>query len=335
MRLSTLFLSSSLATALAWPSVWPYEKRATALPSNWKPGVKWQIVIHAPIDIRTTVIPTEAQVWDIDYFHALDHPEIIPALKSPAPDVDNVVLCYINVGAIEQYERDYTDFPQAAIGKSYEDYPEWWIDVRRPDVLEFMKKRLVKAAEAGCDGVDADNIDGYDWDEPGVDKTGWNLTRHDLITYVTELADYAHSIDTLRGVPLMFGQKNANHLASHLVNIVDFAVLEDCQGLNGRLPGVHEAYCQDFQAFVTGENRTDGKKIPVFEIEYPESTENGGTNLTRRDWEYYCNRDKVEVGNVDFSQVIKHESDRIDGWVQYCRENEEEGKFWTATLPIG
>jgi len=71
------------------------------------------------------------------------------------------VLCYINVGAIEQYERDYTDFPQAAIGKSYEDYPEWWIDVRRPDVLEFMKKRLVKAAEAGCDGVDADNIDGY------------------------------------------------------------------------------------------------------------------------------------------------------------------------------
>jgi hypothetical protein len=80
MRLSTLFLSSSLATALAWPSVWPYEKRATALPSNWKPGVKWQIVIHAPIDIRTTVIPTEAQVWDIDYFHALDHPEIIPAL---------------------------------------------------------------------------------------------------------------------------------------------------------------------------------------------------------------------------------------------------------------
>lgn len=168
-----------------------------------------------------------------------------------------------------------------------------------------------------------------------MDKTGWNLTEADLIKYVTTLADYAHSLNTLRGIPLMFGQKNANHLADRLIHIVDFAVLEDCQGLNGRLPGVHEAYCHDFQDFVTGEVRSDGKKLPVFEIEYPGSTENGSTNLTRSDWEYYCNRDKVEVGNVDFSQVIKHESEQIDGWVQYCSENEKMGKFWTVTLPIG
>lgn len=81
--------------------------------------------------------------------------------RNPAPDVDNVVLCYVNIGAIEQYEADYSSFPQDAIGNSYEDYPEGWIDVRREDVVEFMKKRLVKAAEIGCDGIDADNIDGY------------------------------------------------------------------------------------------------------------------------------------------------------------------------------
>lgn len=72
-----------------------------------------------------------------------------------------MVLCYINVGAIEQFEADYEDFPGDALGNGYDGYPEWWVDIRRPDVVEFMKKRLHKAAEIGCDGVDADNIDGY------------------------------------------------------------------------------------------------------------------------------------------------------------------------------
>ena len=69
--------------------------------------------------------------------------------------MDNVVLCYINIGAIEREEADYTQFPKAAMGKKYTDYPEWWIDVRRADVVEFMKKRFVKAAEAGCDAYGA------------------------------------------------------------------------------------------------------------------------------------------------------------------------------------
>ena len=56
------------------------EPRAPSLPASWKPGVKWQIVIHAPVDINETVIPSDARVWDIDYFHALSHPEIIPKL---------------------------------------------------------------------------------------------------------------------------------------------------------------------------------------------------------------------------------------------------------------
>lgn len=133
----------------------------------------------------------------------------------------------------------------------------------------------------------------------------------------------------------MFGQKNANHLASRLVNTVDFAVLEDCQGFNWRFPGVHEAFCHDFQAFVTGENRTDGRSLPVFEIEYPGSTGNGSEDLSKADWNYYCDREERLVGNIGFSQIIKHESGQLDGWGQYCRENERLGKVRTATLPIG
>lgn len=80
MRAPLTFAYCLAATTLAVPS--PVEPRAPSLPASWKPGVKWQIVIHAPVDVNETIIPSDAQVWDIDYFHALNHPDIIPALVS-------------------------------------------------------------------------------------------------------------------------------------------------------------------------------------------------------------------------------------------------------------
>jgi len=81
--------------------------------------------------------------------------------KSPSAGVDNTVICYINLGAIQESESDYPSFPKDAIGNDYDGYPEWWIDTSRSDVIDFMKKRLAKAAEVGCDGIDGDNIDGW------------------------------------------------------------------------------------------------------------------------------------------------------------------------------
>ncbi|MBE3042742.1 endo alpha-1,4 polygalactosaminidase [Candidatus Bathyarchaeota archaeon] len=155
------------------------------------------------------------------------------------------------------------------------------------------------------------------------------------LTYVEDLAATAHATMTTRGLPLMFGQKNAPHLAPYLVNTVDFAVLEDCQGLNWRFPGMHESFCHDFQAFVTGQNRTDGSPLPVFEIEYPGSVGDGSEELSVPDFNYYCGREERLVGNIGFSQIIKHESGELDGWAQYCRETERLGRVRTATLPIG
>jgi hypothetical protein len=56
-----------------------------ALPAIWEPGVKWQIVLQAPIDITKPLQPADARVWDIDYFHALAHPNIIPHLVGFPP----------------------------------------------------------------------------------------------------------------------------------------------------------------------------------------------------------------------------------------------------------
>jgi hypothetical protein len=82
MRFSILLCSYAFTAASLVGPVLAAFKRATnaTLPSTWKPGVKWQIVLHAPVDASKPIVPSEARVWDIDYFHALKYPEIIPKL---------------------------------------------------------------------------------------------------------------------------------------------------------------------------------------------------------------------------------------------------------------
>ena len=161
-------------------------------------------------------------------------------------------------------------------------------------------------------------------DDP--DKTGFNLNEQDLVDYVTKLADYAHSqLRTQRGLPLMFGQKNARALSQRLQPITDFAVLEECLGT--RIPSEeHPIFCDNFQNFV--KNATNPK--PVFEIEYPLSVKDHDTkNMNRDDWIFFC---QTPNGNNQFSEVIKHSSDFVDGWGQYCSTSETEGTFNTTTL---
>lgn len=80
MRASLALAPFLAASTIAVPA--PGNPRPPSLPASWKPGVKWQIVIHAPVDVNQTIIPSDARVWDIDYFHALENPDIIPALVS-------------------------------------------------------------------------------------------------------------------------------------------------------------------------------------------------------------------------------------------------------------
>lgn len=95
MRIS-LALYYGLTAVLAAPS--PAETPTPRLPASWKPGVKWQIVIHAPVDVNQTIVPSDAGVWDIDYFHALKHPDIIPTLVSGFPAaVEHCVRALVNL----------------------------------------------------------------------------------------------------------------------------------------------------------------------------------------------------------------------------------------------
>lgn len=167
-----------------------------------------------------------------------------------------------------------------------------------------MKARLDLAVEVGCDGVDPDNIDA--WAQDGDDPTGFSLKSSDYVNYLTNLAKYAHSIETKAGNPLLVGQKNAPEIADQLVSVLDFAVLESCRGSTDS-DKEGEPFCADFQSYVAA-----GK--PVLQIEYPPSVSETGS-VSSSDQAYYCDEDDEDKG---FSKVIKWASEQLDGWGQYC-----------------
>lgn len=205
---------------------------------------------------------------------------------------------------MQAWDKDKVDFVEEVTGKSL-DYPyigdqgEWYVDVRDSRVVNIMKRRLDTAVEVGCDGVDPDNVDA--WVQDGDDPTGFSLQPEDYAEYLTILAEYAHSLETESGDPLLIGQKNAPEIASSLSSILDFAVLESCRQWE---------FCDQFQSYIDA-----GK--PVFQIEYPPSIEETGS-LSKEDNKFYCQESTEQHGDEGFSKILKTASEQLDGWGQYC-----------------
>lgn len=128
------------------------------------------------------------------------------------------VLGYLDAGSTESYRADAGRFPPAVVGKLYDGYPdERWLDVRQVDVLlPIMRDRLRTCARKGFDGVDPDNVNGYEND------TGFPLTATDQVRFDRALADEAHR----QGLAVVL--KNTGGLAARLLPWFDGAVVESC-----------------------------------------------------------------------------------------------------------
>ncbi len=128
-----------------------------------------------------------------------------------------VVICYFSAGSYEDWRDDAGDFPEEAIGDPLEGWDgEWWLDVTDARVRELMEARLDRAAAAGCDGVEPDNVDGYNNDN------GVGLNATEQLDYNRFLADAAHS----RG--LSVGLKNDLDQLEELEGWFDWALNEEC-----------------------------------------------------------------------------------------------------------
>jgi hypothetical protein len=199
-----------------------------------KPGVTWQWQLTGTVD--TSV---DAQMFDIDLFTT--SAATMQALHSAG----KIVICYFSAGSYEPGRPDSDALSKTGLGSTLDGWPdEKWLDVRSTEVRDVMKARLDTAKSKGCDGVEPDNVDGFD------NGNGLGLKESDAVDYLRFLAAEAHARS------LSIGLKNSLGLVENLVSSFDWALNEEC---------LQYDECGDLEPFISA-----GKA--VFHCEYGKST---------------------------------------------------------------
>lgn len=212
---------------------------APASQARWQPKpttASWQFQLQGPID---TAI--EAPVYEVDGF------DVSRATVEKLHSLGRKVICYIDVGSWERYRPDAARFPKSVIGKRYEGYPdERWLDVRRFRAFaDPIRSRIRMCARKGFDGLEPDNINGWE------NRTGFPITARHQLRFNRWIADLAHRNN------LAVGLKNDGRQARKLVGQFDFAVVEQC---------FQYRECGQYLPFVQ-----NGKAVFTVEYERPRS----------------------------------------------------------------
>ncbi|KAK9479960.1 glycoside hydrolase superfamily, partial [Lipomyces japonicus] len=246
--------------------------------SIWSPpvGSKWQIELAFPLN-DTSI---DAEIYDVDLFDT--NSSTITQLH----DHERKVICYFSAGSYENWRPDASEFRSSDIGTPLNGWPgESWLNVSSLNVRRIMKHRLDLAHDKKCDGVDPDNIDGYDNDN------GFNLSKNNAINFVQFLANESHARN------LSLGLKNAADIILNVIDDVQWSVNEQC---------VQYAECESYRPFIE-----TGK--PVFHIEYPKGDNiNNNNDVTQKQLQTIC----ANTSSANFSTVIKNMN--LDNWVEYC-----------------
>jgi len=257
----------------------PSTPESTLVPTSnttgtfWKPvaGESWQIVLLYPVNDTSTNV----SVYDIDLF---DNPKsTIDSLHAQ----NRKVICYFSAGSYEDARPDSSQFAANDKGKELDGWPgEYWLRTSSSNVRNIMKSRIQLAKSKGCDGVDPDNVDGYDNDN------GLGLTTSDAVEYIGFLADTAHALN------LSIGLKNGGDIVKNVVDLMQWEVNEQCAQFNE---------CDLYRPFIDADK-------PVFQIEYPNSAPD--VNVAAK---------KTSCDNPSargFSTILKNLE--LDNWVEMC-----------------
>ncbi|MER5793973.1 endo alpha-1,4 polygalactosaminidase [Streptomyces sp. NPDC001980] len=209
---------------------------ASPVAAVWKPGpgLAWQWQLDG--EVKPTV---DVPVYDIDGF------ENTKADVAELHRAGRKVICYVNVGAWEDFRPDKDNFPSSVLGKNNGWAGERWLDIRKLSVLRpIMERRFDMCRDKGFDAVEPDLVEGY------ANDTGFRLTAADQLRYNRMIADIAHE----RG--LSVGLKNDLAQIPQLLADFDFAVNEECAQYDE---------CTSLTPFIKA-----GKA--VFHVEYKEPT---------------------------------------------------------------
>ncbi|KAJ3112250.1 hypothetical protein HDU96_004758 [Phlyctochytrium bullatum] len=192
-------------------------------------------------------------------------------------------VCYINAGSIEEsnFRTDSSQFPPSDVGDYYDGWPERFLNIRSSAVRRIIAARIQRAADAGCDGIEADNVDLY------LRHTGFDFKREDSRDYFVWLANEAHARN------MAIGLKNSVELAEIYPEVMasaDFVISESCYVEN---------MCGRYGLFVS-------KGKPVFDLEYVDAGSTGGCSR------YVLSRDRIPAAKSDLA------SRNIDGLIKEC-----------------
>jgi hypothetical protein len=176
---------------------------------RWVPkrGTRWQWQLSGKLNLNVNV-----PIYDID--GAGTTAAQVAALHRRG----RRAICYVNVGAYENFRSDKSRFRAAVLGKPLDGWAgERWLDIRRIDLLApIMSARFANCRAKGFDAVEPDNVDGY------ANNTGFRLTAAHQLRYNRWIAALAHSKGMSVALKNDLGQVRA------LVPYFDFAVNEQC-----------------------------------------------------------------------------------------------------------
>ena len=184
-----------------------HQRRPIWHPRPSTAGWQWQLQGKIDVGVR-------APVYEVDGF------------ETPASTVRRLhrrgrrVICYLDVGSWESYRPDKAEFPRSVIGRTYEGFEdERWLDVAHFQRFEKpLKQRFNMCARKGFDGVEPDNVAGWEKEN----RTGFKITRADQLRFNRWVANQVHG----RGMAVAL--KNDGRQAKQLASNFDFAVVEEC-----------------------------------------------------------------------------------------------------------
>lgn len=151
-----------------------------------------------------------------------------------------VVMAYVSVGTLESWRPDAGRFPQSAVGRTLDNYPdEAWLDTRDADVRAAMQARLERAVTKGFDGVFASTFGAY------RQNSGFDVTKADELDYHHFLTSAAHALD------LSIGLSSDFELATDLAAEYDWVIAMGC---------IARDACGELAPLMT-------RGVPVFDLE--------------------------------------------------------------------
>lgn len=123
-------------------------------------GTSFDIVLNSADITLSDMQKAPGSVISIDLE---DNEDIIPTLAKT-----KTVLCYFSAGSRETWRSDADKFAASDVGQQM--FGNWdggiwegenWINVKSANILSIMTARIERARQAGCHGIDPDNVDGY------------------------------------------------------------------------------------------------------------------------------------------------------------------------------